>query len=328
MGRDENWHLDDAPRLDGKVAIVTGATGGLGFETALGLAGRGASTVLAGRDADKGARAVSRIQRAVVGAIVRFERLDLASLASVAGFADGYDAGQGAVVDILVNNGGFMGSPERLLTSDGFERQIGVNYLGHFALTARLRPALCAARGGARVISVASLAHRRAALKLDDLQSEASYRPMGAYGQSKLAMLMFAIELQRRSERNGWNLVSIAAHPGWARTDIIRNGIGGGVPGPLGWLIERGFAVVAQSARAGALPLLYAATATAALGGAYYGPSDWGETRGPPAPSMIAPQAADPVAARRLWELSERLTGVRFDDDDAGELDPAGPAPG
>ena len=312
MARGENWRLDDAPRLDGKVAIVTGATGGLGFEAALGLAGRGAITVLAGRDPDKGARAVSRIQRLVAGAMVRFQRLDLASLASVARFADAWDAGQGGVVDILVNNAGVMGSPERLLTEDGFERQIGVNYLGHFALTARLRPALCAARDAGRVISVASLAHRRAALRSDDLQSEASYRPMRAYGQSKLAMLMFAIELQRRSERNRWNLVSIAAHPGWARTDIIFNGIGRGAPGPLAWLIGRGFAAVAQSAGAGALPLLYAATVLAARGGAYYGPSGWGETRGPPAPSVIAPQAADPIAAGRLWELSEQLIGVRF----------------
>ncbi|WP_428491042.1 oxidoreductase [Rhodopila sp.] len=327
MAQGENWRLDDAPRLDGKVAIVTGATGGLGFETALGLARRGVSTVLAGRDADKGARAVSRIQRLVAGAKVWFQRLDLASLASIARFADAWnsgqgdagqrdagqgDAGQGGVVDILVNNAGFMASPTRLLTEDGFERQIGVNYLGHFALTARLRPALCAARDAGRVISVASLAHRRAALRLDDLQSEASYRPMRAYGQSKLAMLMFAIELQRRSERNRWNLVSIAAHPGWARTDIISNGIGAGAPGPLAWLIGSGFAVVAQSAGAGALPLLYAATAPTARGGAYYGPSGWGETRGPPVPSVIAPRAADPVAARRLWELSEQLVGVRL----------------
>jgi NAD(P)-dependent dehydrogenase (short-subunit alcohol dehydrogenase family) len=321
--RKENWKLGDAPRLEGKVAIVTGATGGLGYETALGLACRGASTILAGRNPDKGAQALSRIQRDVPAAKVRFELLDLANLASVARFAAAVIAGQGGVIDILVNNAGFMGSPVRLLTEDGFERQIGVNYLGHFALTARLKDALCAAEGGGRVVSLASLAHRRVALNLDDLQSERTYRPMGAYGQSKLAMLVFAIELQRRAEQNQWNLRSIAAHPGWARTNIIGNGMmGGGAPGLKPWLIERVFGLVAQSARDGALPSLYAAMAPEAEGGAYYGPSSWGETRGAPGPSKIAPLATDPATASRLWTLSEKLTGVTFASNPGLSADP------
>jgi NAD(P)-dependent dehydrogenase (short-subunit alcohol dehydrogenase family) len=320
--RKENWKLGDAPRLEGKVAIVTGATSGLGYETALGLARRGASTILAGRNPDKGAQAISSIQRDVPAAKVRFEMLDLANLASVARFAAVVGAGQGGVIDILVNNAGFMGSPVRLLTEDGFERQIGVNYLGHFALTARLKDALCAAETGGRVVSLASRAHRRAALNLDDLQSERAYHPMAAYGQSKLAMLVFAIELQRRAEQNRWNLRSIAAHPGWARTDIIANGMGGGAPGLKPWLIERVFGLVAQSARDGALPSLYAAMAPEAKGGAYYGPTSWGETRGALGPSKIAPQATDPVTAGRLWALSEKLTGVTFASSPTPSADP------
>ncbi|PPQ31333.1 SDR family oxidoreductase [Rhodopila globiformis] len=307
-----NWTLNDAPGLEGKLAIVTGATGGIGFETALGLARCGATTIVAGRDRAKGAGAIGRIQRAVPGAKVRFEHLDLASLASVARFADTVTTTHRGVVDILVNNAGVMGFPTRQQTEDGFERQIGVNYLGHFALTAGLREALCAARGGGRVVNVASLAHRRARLNLDDLQGDLGYDPMRAYGQSKLAMLVFSIELQRRIEQNGWPLRSIAAHPGWARTDIIDNGIGRGGAPLKAWLATRAFNLVAQSARAGALPSLYAATAPEAAGGAYYGPSGPGETRGPPGLARIYPHAENPAAGIRLWALSEKLTGVGF----------------
>lgn len=308
----QNWTLKDAPALGGKVAIVTGATGGLGYETALGLARQGATTILAARNPAKGAQAVARIRREVASAKARFELLDLASLASVAAFAAAVAAAQGGAIDILVNNAGVMGYPVRQLTVDGFERQFGVNYLGHFALTARLKDALCAARGGGRVVTVASLAHRRAALTLDDLQSERSYNPLQAYGQSKLATLIFALELQRRAEQNGWALRSIASHPGWARTDIIDNGIGGGQPNLKAWLITRAFGLVAQSAREAALPTLYAAMAPEAAGGAYYGPSGPMETRGSPGVARVFPQARDVAAGGRLWALSEKLTGVGF----------------
>jgi NAD(P)-dependent dehydrogenase (short-subunit alcohol dehydrogenase family) len=308
----DGWTLADAPRLDGKVAIVTGATGGLGYETALGLARQGATTILAARNPDKGARAIARIRRELPAAKVQFEPLDLASLASTAGFAASITAAHNGIIDILVNNAGVMAFPTRQQTRDGFEQQVGVNYLAHFALTAHLKPALSAAPAGGRVVNVASLAHRRAALGLDDFQSEKSYSPMGAYGRSKLAMLIFALELNRRAQRNHWNLTSIAAHPGWAKTDIIGNGMGGGGPSLKAMLIGTAFGLVAQSAQQGALPSLYAAMAPEAHGGAYYGPTGWNETRGAPGPSRIFPQAQDPDAGTRLWVLSESLTGVTF----------------
>jgi NAD(P)-dependent dehydrogenase (short-subunit alcohol dehydrogenase family) len=308
----ENWTLDDAPRLDGKVAIVTGATGGLGYQAALGLARRGATTILAARNPVKGAQALSRIKQSVPGAKVSFEAADLASLASVTQFAAAVSQAQNGVIHILVNNAGVMGFPTRRLTQDGFEQQIGVNHLAHFVLTAGLRDALCAAPGGGRVVTVASLAHRRGVLNFDDLQSARSYSPGGAYAQSKLATLVFALELQRRAERNGWNLHSIAVHPGWARTDIVTNGVGGGAPGLKAMVMDRVFSLVAQSAADGALPSLFAAMAPEAEGGAYYGPARFGETRGAPGVSRIFPQAADQAAGARLWALSESLTGVTF----------------
>ncbi|WP_428390448.1 oxidoreductase [Lichenicoccus sp.] len=304
----EGWTLGDAPSLEGRLAIVTGATGGLGYETALGLARRGATTILAGRNPAKGQSAIARLQRALPAAQVRFAALDLGSLNSVAAFA----ADIAGPVDILVNNAGVMGMATRELTTDSFERQIGVNYLGHFALTGRLKDRLCAAPGGGRVVALASLAHRRATLDVDDLQSERTYKPMQAYGRSKLAMLIFAIELQRRAVQHGWALRSIAAHPGWARTDIIANGPGGGAPRIREQVMMRGFNLLAQSARDGALPSLYAAMAPDAKGGQYYGPTGPNETRGAPGPSRISSQASDPVLAARLWALSEQLTGVSY----------------
>jgi NAD(P)-dependent dehydrogenase (short-subunit alcohol dehydrogenase family) len=305
-----SWRPEDAPRLDGKRAIVTGATSGLGYETALALAHHGAATILAARNRDRATQILAEIRREVEGVDVRFERLDLGSLASIAGFAERVSAV--GPIDILVNNAGVMGLEKRTLTEDGFETQIGVNYLGHFALTARLKDALGAAPSGGRVVNLASLAHRRVTLDIEDLQSERSYNPMRAYGRSKLAMLIFSLELQQRSERNRWNVQSVAAHPGWARTEIINNGIGGGRPSLKAWLLHRAFGLVAQPAPQGALPQLYAAMAPEAKGGAYYGPDGLGETRGSPGLARVFPQAEDPIDGRRLWAVSEKLTGLTF----------------
>ncbi len=298
---------DGLARLEGRTAIVTGATGGLGYEVARGLLRLGASVVLAGRDRIKGQHALVRLSNERSAASPRFQHLDLASLASVRAFADATGA-----CDILVNNAGLMGTPSRRSTADGFELQLGTNYLGHFALTGLLLPALTRAEGGGRVVSVSSVAHRRATIRFDDLQSDRAYGAMRAYGQSKLAMLVFAIELQRRAAAEGWNLRSVAAHPGWAVTDIIRNGEGSALRRralAAGRLV---FNTVAQSAAEGARPILIAAASATAEGGSYWGPGGRGEVKGAPTPARIMPQASDAVTGRRLWDVSERLTGVRF----------------
>ena len=304
------WSLSDAPRLGGQVAIVTGATGGLGWEVALGLAQQGATTVLAGRNPVKGADALTRLMARVPGATARFELLDLASLDSVAMFAARM-AEANSAVSVLVNNAGVMSPPTRRVTADGFELQFGTNYLGHFALTARLLPQLLAA-GTARVVSVASLAHRMARIDFQDPQGAQRYRARTSYGQSKLAMLMFALELQRRARAAGWALTSVAAHPGLAVTDIITNGPGSGGMGLQEYATDAVFRLFGQSAAQGALPLLFAAVAPEAKGGGYYGPDGFMETRGAVSPSRIMPQASDAGAAARLWTLSEELTGVSF----------------
>lgn len=304
-----NWTVKDMPRLDGKVAIVTGATGGLGYETALELAGAGAEAVLAGRSAGKGAEAVARISRKYPGAVTRFEMLDLADLRSVAAFAARVSARYPSI-DILVNNAAVMALPRRQTTVDGFEMQIGTNYLGHFALTGDLLPNLRRA-GHARVVNLSSLAHHRGRIDLLDFQS-AKYDPWPVYSQSKLAMLMFAFELQRRSDRDGWGLMANAAHPGWASTDLIARGP---ASGGRFWInaasgLIRPF--LFQDAASGALPTLFAAASPDARGAAYYGPDGRGERKGAPAEARISPAALDQSVAERLWTLSEKLTGVHY----------------
>jgi NAD(P)-dependent dehydrogenase (short-subunit alcohol dehydrogenase family) len=300
-----NWSVSDIPPQHGRSTVITG-TGGLGFETALTRAG--GAVILAGRDADKGAASLARIRAVVPSADIVFEPLDLARLASVAAFAERM-VGQRERVDVLVNNAGVMRPTTRMATADGFELQFGTNYLGHFALTALLLPLLRHGRD-ARVVSVSSIAHRNGAIHFDDLQWERRYRAWPAYSQSKLAMLMFALELQRRSDAAGWGLMSNAAHPGYARTDLIANGPGGG--GLFVAMTRLIQPFLSQSAADGALPLVFAATSSDAVGGGYYGPHGFQELKGPVASARIMPQALDEAAASRLWDASVRLTGASF----------------
>lgn len=303
-----NWTSKDIPDLSGKFAIVTGATGGLGLETALHLAQAGAEVILAGRNAEKGRAAETLIRGQHANAAVRFEWVDLASLASITAYAERVVAA-GRPVDILVNNAGVMALAQRETTADGFERQFGTNYLSHFALTARLLPLLTVAK--ARVVQLSSIAHRNGSIRLDDLNYEAGYKPWPVYSQSKLAMLMFALELDRRSAANGWGLTSVAAHPGVATTDLMANGPGAG-GGIMAWISGIAVNVIGQPVAKGALPQLMAATKAGVFGGQYFGPQGFQELKGPPGLAKIEPQALDTGVAASLWAASETLTGVTF----------------
>lgn len=307
----KGWTLGDMPDQSGRTGLVTGATDGLGLETALALTGGGMRVILAGRNRVKGEAALERIRTAHPGAEASFETVELADLASVCELAERI-AGRSEPLDLLVNNAGVMSIPSRTETAQGFEMQFGVNYLSHFALTRMLLETLRRSRGP-RVVSVASLAHRRAHIDFDDLQARRRYSPFGAYGQTKLAVLMFAKELQRRSDASGWGVVSVAAHPGVSKTHIFSNGPRVGAAGPplMERLVEAVGPLVLQSAAAGALPILYAATVTDVEPGGYYGPSGLGEIRGAePAQAKVSAEAADPAAAARLWTISETLLGL------------------
>src|SRR6201996_9644777 len=292
------WNAAQIPRQTGQTAVVTGATGGIGYETALALAGAGAQVIVAARNPAKGEDALARIRAAHPKADVRFELLDLTSLESVAACA-GRIADTCPRLDLLVNNAGVMMPPVRQETADGFELQFGVNHLAHFAFTVRLLPLL--KRGDRpRVVTVSSGAHHTGQINFTDLNWTArAYRPWYVYSQSKLANLLFAFELQRRSQDAGWGLMSNAAHPGYARTDLIATGPAGpGLPALLTPLVEP---LISHSAADGALPTLYAATAPQACGCGYYGPGGFFELVGPPRDASLAKATRDQAVARRLW---------------------------
>ncbi|QDH73533.1 SDR family oxidoreductase [Brevundimonas sp. M20] len=300
------WTANDIPSQQGRSALVTGF-GGLGYEDGLALAKAGAEVIMAGRNSERGAEAVARIRREAPAANVRFELLDLASLASVAELGQRL-RDQRAGLDILINNAAVMTPPTRQETSDGFELQLGTNYLGHFALTAHLLPLLRQSRAS-RVVSLSSLAAVQGQIDFDDLNARRNYKPMTAYAQSKIACLMFALELQRRSEAGGWGVESLAAHPGISRTNLLLNAPGrSSTVGRVRSLLPFLFQPVAQ----GALPTLFAATAPQAKGGVYYGPDRLGGTRGHPTEAQIPPQALDLAVARKLFDVSEDLVQLRL----------------
>jgi NAD(P)-dependent dehydrogenase (short-subunit alcohol dehydrogenase family) len=304
------WTAADIPDQTGRTAVVTGANSGIGYHQALELARHGAHVVLACRDTGRGAAALSQLTAALPGASADVAALDLADLGSVRRFADSYRAGH-AGLDILVNNAGVMALPRRS-TADGFELQFGTNHLGHFALTGLLLPHL-RDRPGARVVTVSSLLHPFGRIDFGNLNAERRYRKWAAYTQSKLANLLFALELQRRLDAAGAGVVSIAAHPGVAATNLHASG-----PRLAGnrlreRLAQFGGGLAYQPAPMGALPVLRAATDPTVRGGDYLGPANRFGSRGLPRPATPSRRARDDATARRLWDVSEQLTGVHYD---------------
>lgn len=304
------WTAADIPDLNGRRAIITGANSGLGFHVALELARNNAEVVLACRNAERAEQAVAQIRTEVPHAKADKAVLDLADLNSVNKFADEYGS-QHDELDLLVNNAGVMALP-REVTADGFEMQLGTNHLGHYALTGRLLPLLLS-RPDARIVTVTSLLHKYGKIHFDDLHGERNYGAFAAYYQSKLANLLFMVELDRRLKRAGNSTISVGAHPGYSVTNLL-------VSNPhtrrtRRWDTIWGVlnTVFAQPVEFGRLPLLHAATAPGIISGECYGPLSMGQARGRTGRVKVAPQVFDSEVARRLWEVSAELTKVTYD---------------
>ena len=297
------WTIEQAPSQTGRVAVITGANAGLGLETAKALASKGATVVLACRNPEKAEDAKAYILMGSPKADIHCMALDLSSLKSAKAFAKAY-AVKFKRLDLLINNAGIM-MPPYALTVDGFESQLAANYLGHFALTGQLLP-LLNATPDARVVSLSSLAHRWSGIQFDDLQFSKGYDKRKAYGQSKHACLMFAYEMHRRLAKAGASTLSVAAHPGISATNLFQH-----MPAIVGVLAPV-TALVFNSASGGAKPTLYAALGADIQGGDYCGPKSAWEMRGAPIKVGSSRASRDPVAAARLWAVSEQLTGVHY----------------
>jgi len=301
-----DWTLQDMPSQSGRIFLVTGGTSGMGYEDARALAAAGARVVIAARNPERGQEAIEKIEAEVPNAKVQFEAVDLASLESVHALAQRLNRTLPRL-DGLINNAAIMAPPARGVSADGFELQLATNYLGHFALTADLLP-LLRKSDAPRVVTLSSVAIHRGRLDLDNLQSE-TYDAYAAYAQSKIACLMFARELQKRSDAAGWGITSIAAHPGVAVTELVARGPGLDSTQGRQWSAMKD---QLQTAAQGAIPTLYAATAPDAQGGAYYGPTGTNEMRGPLGIATVPAAAGDAATAARLWDATEALTGVHF----------------
>jgi NAD(P)-dependent dehydrogenase (short-subunit alcohol dehydrogenase family) len=314
-----SWNASQLPSFGGRTALVTGGNSGIGWHTALELARHGARVRLASRNAERGQAAVARIREQLPAADIEPVRLDLASLASIKALAGDWDG----PLHLLVNNAGVMAPPQLRRTEDGFELQFGTNHLGHFALTGLLLPALLSAGSGpgggaasgpgsgSRVVTVSSLLHRGGRPGPLRGEPEPAYSPQQAYANAKLANVLFALELQRRAEAHAAPLTSTAAHPGVSRTNLMLSPDGMGAR-PRARVVRHTVGrLVFQSAAAGAEPTLYAATVAAP--GSYSGPQWPFGMRGPAGPATPSKTARDPRLAAELWDLSEQLTGVRYD---------------
>lgn len=302
------WTPRQMPPQQGRVAIVTGANSGIGYQTARYLSRIGATVIMACRNKEKGEAARAKIVSEHPSAKVTVRTLDVADLNSVRQFSEQFLNESGAL-DLLINNAGVMAIPDRRTTPQGFEMQFGTNHLGHFALTGLLLPALLK-QGNSRIVTVASIAHKGGKLNFQDLNAEHGYNPRRAYQQSKLANLVFGLELDRRLRERSLKAISVIAHPGVAVTNIVNNGMGNGLQARLTGIV---FPFVGQSDDRGSWPLLYAATSPDAHGGGYYGPNGFGEIKGTPVEVRPKPHALDPAAGKQLWEASETMTGVHYD---------------
>jgi NAD(P)-dependent dehydrogenase (short-subunit alcohol dehydrogenase family) len=303
------WTAAQIPPQPGKLAYITGANSGIGYHAALELARRGAAIILACRDAAKAESARKRILTELPLAQLEIAQLDLASLASVRSAAQSF-LGTGRHIDMLINNAGVMALPDRRVTSDGFELQLGTNHFGHFALTGLLLPSVLTAPAG-RIVTVSSIAHRGATMDFDNLNWEHDYKPWPAYRRTKLANLLFGLELHRRLSRARASAMSIVVHPGVSNTNLFAAGPGSGkgIEAVMAPLVIR---LIAQSDAQGALPTVYAATSADVQSGHFYGPDGFRQMRGYPVEVRAEAQAYDESLAEKLWQVSEELTRVRY----------------